>query len=39
MKKGSDFSREVLKFMKKGSDFSREVLQFMKKVVIIAGRC
>ena len=31
MRKGSDFSREVLKFMKKGNDFSREVLQFMKK--------
>ena len=31
IKKGSDFSTEVLKFMKKGSDFSREVLQFMKK--------
>ena len=31
VKKGSDFSWEVLKFMKKGSDFSREVLKFTKK--------
>ena len=31
VKKGSDFSWEVLKFMKKGSDFSREVLRFTKK--------
>ena len=31
MRTGSDFSREVLKFMKKGSDFSREVLKFTKK--------
>ena len=31
MKKGNDFSWEVLKFMKKGSDFSWEVLKFTKK--------
>ena len=31
IKKGSDFSWEVLKFMKKGSDFSWEVLKFRKK--------
>ena len=31
MKKGSDFSWEVLEFVKKGSDFSREVLKFTKK--------
>ena len=31
MKKGSDFSREVLKFIKKSSDFNREVLKFTKK--------
>ena len=28
--KGSDFSKEVLRFMKKGSDSSREVLKFVK---------
>ena len=33
MKKGSDFSKEVLKFIKKSSDFSREVWKFTKKVV------
>ena len=33
VKKGNDFSWEVLKFMKKGSDFSREVLKFTKMVV------
>ena len=31
MKKGNDFSWEVLKFMQKGNDFSREVLKFTKK--------
>ena len=31
IKKGSDFSWEVMKFIKKGSDFSWEVLKFRKK--------
>ena len=30
MKKGSDFSKEVLQFIKKGGDYSREVLEFVK---------
>ena len=30
MKKGSDYSREVLKFVKMSSDFSRDVLKFVK---------
>ena len=32
VKKGSDYSREVLKFVKKGSGYSREVLKFVKKI-------
>ena len=33
VKKGSDFSWEVWKFMKKGNGFSWEVLKLTKKVV------